>query len=140
LETKGAPCTSAITALGNPFIWWAAILAASVLIGSWFRTRDKKTVLIFLGIVAGYIPWLFLMGRTVFEFYVIAFEPWVIFILIAGLKAWKDNSYRPKLARGLIFGFLWMCVLASVFFYPIWTGLWEGYDFWRLHMWLPSWI
>jgi dolichyl-phosphate-mannose--protein O-mannosyl transferase len=140
LETKGTLCTSAITALGNPFIWWAAILAASVLIGSWFRTRDKKTVLIFLGIVAGYVPWLFLMGRTVFEFYVIAFEPWVIFILIAGLKAWKDHSYKPLLARRLIFSFIWLCVLGSVFFYPIWTGLWEGYDFWRLHMWLPSWI
>ncbi len=139
-EAKGALCTSAITALGNPFIWWAAILAASVLIGSWFRTRDKTTTLIFLGIIGGYVPWLFLMNRTIFEFYVIAFEPWIIFILVAGLKAWKDHSDSPKLARGFILGFLWLCVLGSVFFYPIWSGIWEGYDFWKLHMWLPSWI
>jgi dolichyl-phosphate-mannose--protein O-mannosyl transferase len=140
LEVSGTTCTSAITALGNPFIWWAAILAASVLIGSWFRTRDKTTTLIFLGIIAGFVPWLFLMGRTVFEFYVIAFEPWIIFILVAGLVAWKENSERPVLARRLILGFIWLCVLGSVFFYPIWSGMWEGYDFWRLHMWLPSWI
>lgn len=139
-QVQGTDCTSAITALGNPLIWWGAILAASVLIGSWFRTRDRKTVLIFLGLIAGYVPWLFLANRTIFEFYVIAFEPWIIFILVAGLKAWKDNSERPVIARRLIVGFIWACVLTSVFFYPIWTGMWEGYDFWRLHMWLPSWI
>ncbi|MFM8927093.1 MAG: dolichyl-phosphate-mannose--protein mannosyltransferase [Rhodoluna sp.] len=39
--SKTSECVSAITSLGNPIIWWGAVLASSVLIGSWFRTRDR---------------------------------------------------------------------------------------------------
>lgn len=140
LDSADSICTSAVTALGNPLIWWGAIIASSVLVGSWFRTRDRLTSLIFVGIIAGYFPWLLLMNRTVFEFYVIAFTPWVIFILVFGLKTWFDNSPKPKRAIVLISSFLGLVSLVSVFFYPIWTGMWISYDFWRLHMWLNSWI
>ena len=140
LDTATQDCSSAITALGNPIIWWAAILAFGVLVSSWFRTMDKTTTLIGLGLVAGFVPWIALMNRTVFEFYVIAFEPWVILLLVAGLRAWFKNSERPKRAANFISGFVILTVLVSVFFYPIWTGMWIGYDFWKLHMWLPSWI
>ncbi|CAB4690721.1 MAG: phospholipid carrier-dependent glycosyltransferase [Actinobacteria bacterium] len=140
LDTATQDCSSAITALGNPIIWWAAILAFGVLVSSWFRTMDKTTTLIGLGLVAGFVPWIALMNRTVFEFYVIEFEPWVILLLVAGLRAWFKNSERPTRAANFISGFVILTVLVSVFFYPIWTGMWIGYDFWRLHMWLPSWI
>lgn len=140
LESANQSCASAVTALGNPLIWWGAIIASSVLVGSWFRTRDRLTSLIFIGIIAGYVPWLLLMNRTVFEFYVISFTPWIIFILVFGLKTWFDNSPKPDRAKWLISGFVALVALVSVFFYPIWTGLWISYDFWRLHMWLPSWI
>ena len=140
LDSANQMCSSAVTALGNPLIWWAAVIASSVLVGSWFRTRDRLTALIFLGIIAGYVPWLLLMNRTVFEFYVIAFTPWIIFILVFGLKSWFDNSPTPNRAKWLISGFSGLAALVSVFFYPIWTGMWIGYDFWRIHMWLPSWI
>ena len=140
LDSASQDCSSAISALGNPIIWWAAILAFGVLISSWFRTRDKTTSLIGLGLAAGYLPWIALMNRTVFEFYAIAFAPWVFLLLVAGLRAWFRNSQRPKAAANWIFGFIVLVVLTSVFFYPVWTGMWIGYDFWRLHMWLPSWI
>jgi hypothetical protein len=28
----------------------------------------------------------------------------------------------------------------SAFFYPVWTAWVVPYDFWRLHMWLTSWV
>lgn len=139
-DSASQNCASAITPLGNPLIWWGAFIASSVLIGSWFRTRDRLTTLIFVGIIAGYLPWLLLMNRTVFEFYVISFLPWVIFILVFGLKTWYENSPKPKRAFWLISSFIGLIVLVSAFFYPIWTGMWISYDFWRIHMWLPSWI
>ncbi|MEY4418617.1 MAG: hypothetical protein RIQ88_1055 [Actinomycetota bacterium] len=140
LDPAGSHCVSAITALGNPLIWWGAFIASSVLIGSWFRTRDRLTSLILVGIIAGYVPWLFLMNRTVFEFYVISFLPWIIFILVFGLKTWFDNSPKPKRAKTMIGSLLALITLVSLFFLPIWLGLWTSYDFWRWHMWLPSWI
>lgn len=139
-DTASSDCVSAVTSLGNPIIWWAAILATSVLAASWFRTRDKTTTLLALGIIAGYVPWLLLPNRTTFEFYVISYSPWVILLLVAGLRAWFQNSAAPRQAANWIAGFLVVCVLSSAFFYPIWTGMWISYDFWRLHMWLPSWI
>ena len=112
----------------------------SVLIASWFRTRDKTIVLLATGLFAGYVPWLLLPNRTMFEFYVISFSPWIMLILVAGLRAWFQNSAKPKTAANWIAGYLSVAALTSAFFYPIWTGMWISYDFWRLHMWLPSWI
>ena len=133
-------CASAITALGNPIIWWAAVLAIGVLAASWFRTRDKTTTLLALGLFAGYVPWLMLQNRTVFEFYAVAFSPWIILFLVAGLREWFRNSPNPIRSANWITGFIGSAVLSSAFFYPIWSGMWIGYDFWHLMMWLPSWI
>ena len=133
-------CVSAVSSIGNPVIWWAAFIACSVLLGSWFRTRDRITSLLLIGVIAGYVPWLFLMNRTVFEFYVVSFSPWLIMILVFGLKTWYENSAKPDRAKYLIAGYTILALLVSGFFYPIWTGMWISYDFWRIHMWLPSWI
>ncbi len=139
-DSATSDCVSGITALGNPIIWWAAVLAMSVLAASWFRTRDKTTTLLALGIISGFVPWLLFPNRTTFEFYVISFSPWVIFLLVAGLRAWFQNTERPKSAANWIAGYLVLAGLSSAFFFPIWTGMWISYDFWRIHMWLPSWI
>lgn len=139
-DTEQTECVSAITSLGNPLIWWGAILATSVLIGSWFRTRDRITSLLLVGVIAGYVPWLLLMNRTVFEFYVVSFSPWIILILVFGLKTWYENSANQIRAKYLISSFVFLTFLVSLFFYPLWSGMWISYDFWRIHMWLPSWI
>jgi len=139
-DSAETQCVSAISSIGNPFIWWGAVLAMSVLIGSWFRTRDRITSVLLIGVIAGYVPWLFLMNRTVFEFYVVSFSPWIVMILVFGLKTWYENSENPIRSKLLITGFVGLVALTSVFFYPIWTGMWISYDFWRIHMWLPSWI
>lgn len=139
-DSASSDCVSAVTSLGNPFIWWAAVLAMSVLAASWFRTRDKTTTLLFLGLFAGFVPWLLLPNRTMFEFYVVAFSPWIILLLTAGLRAWFQNSEKPKTAANWIAGYLVLAALATAFFFPIWSGMWISYDFWQLHMWLPSWV
>ncbi len=131
---------SAITALGNPIIWWAGVLAVGVLLSAWFRTRDKTTSIICIGLIAGYVPWLLLTNRTVFEFYVVAFEPWLILLLVAGLRSWFRNTENRNRTAYLIAGFTLLAIASSAFFYPIWTGEWLSYDFWRWRMWLPSWI
>jgi dolichyl-phosphate-mannose--protein O-mannosyl transferase len=93
-----------------------------------------------MGLIAGYIPWLMLTNRTVFEFYVVAFEPWLILLLVAGVRTWfRNTEYRYRTAN-FIAVFALIALIASAFFYPIWTGEWISYDFWRLRMWLPSWI
>ncbi|GAA3509990.1 hypothetical protein GCM10022262_37220 [Georgenia daeguensis] len=44
---------------------------------------------------------------------------------------------RSWAVLGVVVG---LAVAAAVFWWPIWTGATVSYDFWRWHMWLPSWI
>jgi dolichyl-phosphate-mannose--protein O-mannosyl transferase len=133
-------CSSAVTALGNPFIWWPA--AASVFfIAVWFvKTREKLAGLILLGIGGGYVPWLFYMQRTTFQFYAIAFLPWMILALIFVARHYVNSAARPVRAHGLFYLYLLVAFAGTIFFLPIWLGTWTSYNYWHLHMWLPSWI
>jgi dolichyl-phosphate-mannose--protein O-mannosyl transferase len=138
-DTSGG-CSSAITALGNPFIWWPA--AASVFfLAVWFiRTRQRTAGIILLGIAGGYLPWMLFLNRTTFQFYAIAFLPWMILALIFVARHYVNQAHRPIRAQGLFVLYAGLCLLATIFFLPIWNGTWTPYWYWHLHMWLPSWI
>lgn len=133
-------CSSAITALGNPFIWWPA--AASVFfVAVWYaRTRERLAGLILLGLAGGYLPWIFYMQRTTFQFYAIAFLPWMILALLFVARHYVNSAQRPVRAQGLFFAYLVLALAGSLFFLPIWIGTWTPYWYWHLHMWIPSWI
>jgi len=133
-------CSSAITALGNPFIWWPA--AASVFfVAVWYaKTRERLAGLILLGLAGGYLPWIFYMQRTTFQFYAIAFLPWMILALLFVARHYVNNAQRPVRAQGLFYAYLLLAFAGSLFFLPIWIGTWTPYWYWHLHMWIPSWI
>ena len=135
-------CSSAITALGNPFIWWAAIAAIILLIWLLIRNGDKVAGAILVGVAAGYLPWMLYLQRTVFQFYVIAFEPFVVLALVYAMAAlWRQAGpeRRPRLLKAFA-AYAFATLAFSLFFLPIWFGTWTPYWFWYLHMWLPSWI
>jgi dolichyl-phosphate-mannose--protein O-mannosyl transferase len=135
-------CSSAITAIGNPLIWVASAAALFYLLYHYLRYRNRTEGLILLGVAAGYLPWLSYLQRTVFQFYVIAFEPWLIIGLVYVLRSiW----YRPPRGgfqnpRWHVVTFVCACGLISLFYLSVWWGLWTPYPFWLSHMWLPSWI
>lgn len=135
-------CSSAVTALANPLIWAAATAALGFAIYRAVKYRDSVAGLVLLGVGAGYLPWMLYLNRTVFQFYCVAFEPWLILgITYALAHYWRTREleHRPsalkwiRLFIGLAFGL-------SVYFYPIWSGMTVPYWFWAAHMWLPSWI
>lgn len=135
-------CSSAITALGNPFIWLPA--AASIFLLTYLFITRKSRVggLILLGIVGGYLPWLAYLNRTVFQFYAIAFLPWMILALVYVLRMYLHTRSTEQLpsALRLVGGYFGFAFAVSLFFLPIWIGTWTPYWYWHIHMWLPSWI
>jgi dolichyl-phosphate-mannose-protein mannosyltransferase len=140
--TSASGCSSAITALGNPLIWLPAA-AAVLFLAYLFATRKSKVGgLILLGIAGGYLPWLAFMNRTVFQFYAIAFLPWMILALIYVLRMYVLTRSSNQLPRAVRFvgGYFGLTFAVSLFFLPIWIGTWTPYWYWHLHMWLPSWI
>lgn len=154
-----------ILGLANPLIWWAATAALGFLVyragrrllgvarvyvrgdhaglppASQVASRDA---FILAGFAAGYLPWLLYLHRTVFNFYTIAFEPFLILALTSAIAAVHGRAGDPASRRTagwrIVGGFLLACVLLSLFFLPIWTGMEIPRWYMTLHFWFPSWV
>jgi dolichyl-phosphate-mannose--protein O-mannosyl transferase len=149
---------STILELANPLIWWAGtaaivFLAVRMLRGlvQWVRAVPgpgsatlRRDGFILVGFAAGYLPWLLYLGRTVFQFYTIAFEPFMILALTAAILTLLGSARDPEARRvvGLrVVGvFLVLVVVLSAFFLPIWTGMEIPRWYLNLHFWFRSWI
>jgi dolichyl-phosphate-mannose--protein O-mannosyl transferase len=131
--------------MGTPLLWWAGTIAVAVAIGFWLRSLIKRTSepalnLIVLGMVAGYLPWFFFQARTVFTFYAIVFEPFMILALVFCAKLLLDSSLNSGISQALVAAFVTIIFLNFVYFLPIFTGEVITYDAWLQRMWLSSWI
>jgi dolichyl-phosphate-mannose--protein O-mannosyl transferase len=148
-------CASAITDLPNPLIWYAGIAATIYLLVRFVRRHEWQAGLILMGYVGGYLPWLLYPKRTMFFFYSIAFEPYMLLALAAtiGLMVVRppdldptdeleaaQTAYGLKVRRALVLVFLVAAVALSAFFFPISAGIPVPYWFWHIHMWSPTWI
>ena len=145
-KTCGADnCSQEVLALGTPLLWWLGTIALAVVLGFWIRSIAVKRYepplnLILAGMAAGYLPWFFFQERTVFTFYAIVFQPFLILAIIYCAYALlmhfenKRNSY-------LVLGFIAFAIFVNfIFFLPLFTGDVLTYDSWQARMWLPSWI
>lgn len=134
----------AITSIANPLIWWASVVALLFLIYRMIRRPDWRIGLVLTGVAAGYGPWLLYPDRTVFQFYTIAFEPYLLLGLAfaIGLVVRPREGEPLRRSTGLVavVVFLIAAVVLSAFWYPVWTAVWVPDWFIRLHYWLPTWI
>jgi dolichyl-phosphate-mannose--protein O-mannosyl transferase len=139
-----ASCTSAILSVGNPLIWWSATVSLVILLFWWAGRRDWRAGAILAGVGAGYLPWFLYPERTMFTFYAVSFEPFLILALTyclgLALGRRQDPLWRRRSGLYLVALFVAGAVLLSAFFYPIWTAEVIPYQDWRFRMWMPSWI
>lgn len=136
-------CSQEVLALGTPYLWWLATIALAAVIGFWIRSLvhrrlEPALTIIVAGIAAGYLPWFFFQQRTVFTFYAIVFEPFLILALVYCAREILVAYGRA----GQIFIATIAVILALNFLYfmPLYMGDVITYDQWHSHMWLPSWI
>ena len=145
-----ASCSQEVLALGTPFLWWAGTIAVAVVIGFWIRsllTRrfDPAVTIITAGMAAGYLPWFFFQQRTVFSFYAIIFEPFIILAIVYCAKLFL-SAQRRKSERAYLFGefaLLTLFILITInfiYFLPLYLGQVTTYEAWHAHMWFASWI
>lgn len=147
---QGAPgcdvpnCASAILSVGNPLVWWGATISLAVLLFWWAGRRDWRAGAVLAGVAAGYLPWFLYPERTMFYFYAISFEPFLVLALVycLGLVLGRntDPLWRRRSGLYLVAIFVAGVVLLSAFFYPVWTAEVIPYHEWRHRMWMPSWI
>ena len=138
-------CSQEVLALGTPFLWWTGTIAIAVVIGFWIKSFATKRYelslnIIIAGIAAGYLPWFFFQKRTVFSFYAIIFEPFLILAIIYCIYL-VLLRFENKRNTYLIVSVFILVILANfIFFLPLYTGDVITYDSWQGRMWLPSWI
>lgn len=136
-------CSQEVIALGTPLLWWLGIAAISLIIGLWARsffTRhfDPAVTIIITGLVAGYLPWFFFQERTVFTFYAIIFEPFVILALVFAVRSILA-TFKVR-GEAIVATLFTLIFLNFVYFLPIYLGEVITYDAWQARMWFPSWI
>ena len=138
-------CAQEVLALGTPFLWWLGAIAVAVVIGFWINSLAQKRYepslnVIVAGIAAGYLPWFFFQKRTVFSFYAIVFQPFLILAIIycayVALIHFK-NSRNIYIFTGIIGVSIF---INFIYFLPLFTADVITYDSWQARMWLPSWI
>jgi dolichyl-phosphate-mannose--protein O-mannosyl transferase len=136
-------CSQEVLALGTPILWWLAIAALALVIGMWFRSMvtrhfDPAITIIIAGITAGYLPWFFFQERTVFTFYAIVFQPFLMLALVYAARAIMARFTRS--GEAIVATLFILIFLNFVYFLPIYLGDVITYEAWRSRMWFPSWI
>jgi dolichyl-phosphate-mannose--protein O-mannosyl transferase len=137
-------CSSAILSVGNPVVWWGGAIALVIVLFWWAGRRDWRAGAILAGVAAGYLPWFMYPERTMFMFYALSFEPFLIlaltYVLGLALGRSSDPPWRRRSGLYVVGLVLVLAVLAAAFFYPVLTAEVISYQDWRMRMWMPSWI
>lgn len=146
-----ASCASEVLLLGTPALWWAFLPALAVLIWLGIARRDWRAAAILLGAVAGIAPWFLYADRTMFYFYALPSEPFLVLAVVYVLGALMTpgpNGRRTilgfdrRVLGTVVAGtFVLLVAFNFLYFYPIYTGEVITYDEWRARMWMGNrWI
>jgi dolichyl-phosphate-mannose--protein O-mannosyl transferase len=138
-------CAQEVLALGTPILWWVGTIAIAVVVGYWIRSLinhriDAAANLVVLGLAAGYLPWFAMQQRTVFSFYAIIIEPFLILAIVYCAKLLLSSGFKPVVSQSIVGGIFTLILLCFLFFFPLFTGQVITYEDWNLHMWFNSWI
>lgn len=121
-----------IYALGNPLIYWFGVGAIVYILSGMFTKRKKGLVLILIGYLIFWVPWIF-SPRILFMYH---YLPSIPFLSIAiGLvlsKLWKRYRF-------LTIGILVSFAIAFLYFYPITSGMPIKTSSIDQYMWLKTW-
>lgn len=124
-----------VTSIANPVIWWGGAAALLFLIVQVVQKMTWQNVAILVGVAATYVPWLFFSHRTVFQFYTVTLEPFLVLALVAMLAwLWKQRL------RLFVINTVLVITTVSAFFLPVWMGIPIPEWFAVIHYWFPTWI
>ncbi len=147
-STCGAKnCSQEVLAIGTPLIWWLSIPALLFCLAWWLTRRDWRAGSVLLGVAAGWLPWFWFAlhdHRTMFYFYAIAFEPYLIIAitLCLGLIIGRARAAPGRRALGSVLtGAYLIGVLTDfAYLYPALAARSIPYAAWLSRMWFYSWI
>jgi dolichyl-phosphate-mannose--protein O-mannosyl transferase len=133
-------CSQEVLAIGTPFLWWAGVISIFIAIGYFIYRRERGAGLILMFLLASYLPWLAFPERTTFYFYSIAFEPFLILVIIYVIaKALETPELQGERKKYVMAG-VGLIALCFAYFFPLFVGGVMTYEDWYSRMWFTSWI
>src|SRR5262245_36239106 len=131
-----------IYALGNPLIFWGAILAIPYTAYSWWRKRDWRAGFVVVTVVGLYLPW-FAVSRPQFLFYAAPITPFFVLAVVYALRDLSEvhvmgSRSRPFLP--LAAGYVAASVILFLWFWPVLTAGPLTEAGFNLRAWFPSWV
>lgn len=140
----GNGCWEILYSMPNPIVWWAGVAAVLYVLFRFVRTHDGRYGLVLVGIGATYAPWLLFPERTIFQFYTVLVQPFLLLALAFAVWEILGGRYARPARRitgeRVVIVFLVAVIAVAVFWYPLWSGISVPYEFYRLHNWLPGWV
>jgi dolichyl-phosphate-mannose--protein O-mannosyl transferase len=140
----GAPkCSQEILALGTPLLWWIGTISIAIALGFFIAKREWRAGFILLGLGSSYLPWFAFQKRTMFNFYAISFEPFLIMAIVYVLYKYlmsAENDQQLRIRKRIIIAGVVIVVANFFYFLPVFTGTPIPYETWLNRMWLNSWI
>jgi dolichyl-phosphate-mannose--protein O-mannosyl transferase len=92
---------------------------------------------------AGYLPWFLYQKRTIFEFYAVAFVPWVVlgvtYCLALILGSRNASAQRRRTGAMTAGTYLFLTVVVFWYFFPILAARTIPQAAIDVRDWLPSW-
>lgn len=138
-----AACSAEIVLLGTPILWWSFLPALAATIWFGFARRDWRAGAILAMVACALVPWFFYGNRTMFFFYALPAEPFlilaVVFVLgaIMSVPAGQRKDENRLLVGTVIAGvFVLLVALNFAYFYPIFAGESLPTADWSRRMWL----
>ena len=144
-ECGAKDCAQEVLALGTPILWWVGTIALAVVVGYWIKSLvrhriDAAASIVIIGFAAGYLPWFAMQQRTVFAFYAIVIQPFLVLAIVYCAKLLLDSGLKPVVSQSIVGGVFALIVLSFLYFMPLYTAQIITYEDWRFRMWFDSWI
>ena len=117
-----------IYAMGNPIVFWFGLASMVLCFLYSYVEKNKNLALVVFSYLIFFVPWA-VSPRIMFLYH---YLPSIPFLAIATGYVLRRNSK-------LIFGFLLICFLTFIYFYPHWTGLQVPLWLDKSYYWLATW-
>ncbi len=136
LEDVGTNLKAGISAMGNPFVWWAGIPAFIYAIYLIIKDRDRTALFITVGYMAQYLPWL-RVTRCTFIYHYFPSVPFVVMLI--GYCMYRLTKDKPK---RIIAVAIYTAAVVALFaaFYPVLAGHPITVEYGKLLKWFDSWV
>ncbi|HEX6844536.1 MAG TPA: phospholipid carrier-dependent glycosyltransferase, partial [Actinomycetota bacterium] len=149
-----------ILAIGNPAVFWGAIVAIPWAAVLGWRRRDWTFAFPVVAVLSQYVPWLF-VSRPTFFFYALPLTPFMVLAIVAVLRELSDATLVVRERGGEVATdpetgapavstaypwrpFVWIYLIVAVglswWFWPVLTGGRISDLRWHAIVWFVNWI